>query len=385
MSVVTALNKGAVTVPPPFLKTRQRHFPDDAFDINPLTVGAAAIVLLIGLALIAWSWSVHGRDRAYLTQYYLTNDPRQHMEPLFAHEPLVVEFEPPQNLRPAQLGLLLDETADTKDVTATIVDLAVRGHLTISEVPNQHDWLFTWKSGDVTPLQPYEKTILDGLFNGLSEVKLSELKTSGMFQPTLRQAEGEVIADAVARRFFTNNPTYIRGLWAALGFLGVIAGAFLAYQLGLQFGWGLIGVALMLVGLVLVAVSHRMAQRTATGREMMQHTLGFRLYMTTAEKYRQQFAEKAQIFTQLLPYAIVFGCVSMWAKAFEGLDTSATNNWYVGNAPFQAAVLSSNLQSMNASISAAIAASPPSSGSSSGFGGGGGSGGGGGGGGGGGW
>jgi uncharacterized membrane protein len=75
----------------------------------------------------------------------------------------------------------------------------------------------------------------------------------------------------------------------------------------------------------------------------------------------------------------------MWAKAFEGLDTSATNNWYVGNAPFQAAVLSSNLQSMNASISAAIAASPPSSGSSSGFGGGGGSGGGGGGGGGGGW
>jgi len=125
--------------------------------------------------------------------------------------------------------------------------------------------------------------------------------------------------------------------------------------------------------------------RTATGREMMQHTLGFRLYMTTAEKYRQQFAEKAQIFTQLLPYAIVFGCVGMWAKAFEGLDTSATNTWYVGSTPFQAALLSSNLQSMNASISAAIAASPPSSASSSGFGGGGGSGGGGGGGGGGSW
>ena len=127
-----------------------------------------------------------------------------------------------------------------------------------------------------------------------------------------------------------------------------------------------------------------MAQRTAAGRDLLQHTLGFRLYMTTAEKYRQQFAEKAEIFTQLLPYAIVFGCVNLWAKAFEGIDTSATNTWYAGPGPFQAALLSSSLESMNSSISSAISFTP-SSGSSSGFGGGGSSGGGGGGGGGGSW
>src|ERR1700730_15039447 len=126
-------------------------------------------------------------------------------------------------------------------------------------------------------------------------------------------------------------------------------------------------------------------QRTAAGRDLLQHTLGFRLYMTTAEKYRQQFAAKAEIFTQLLPYAIVFGCVTLWAKAFEGIDTSATNNWYVGAVPFQAALLSNSLESMNANISSAIASAPPRSGSSSGFGGGGFSGGGGGGGGGGAW
>ena len=116
----------------------------------------------------------------------------------------------------------------------------------------------------------------------------------------------------------------------------------------------------------------------------MHHALGFRLYMTTAEKYRQQFAEKAEIFTQLLPYAIVFGCVSRWAKAFEGLDTSASSGWYVGNRPFQAAFLAGNLESMNSSLSSAMASTPASSGSS-GFGGGGFSGGGGGGGGGGSW
>jgi uncharacterized membrane protein len=133
--------------------------------------------------------------------------------------------------------------------------------------------------------------------------------------------------------------------------------------------------------MVAFAASKYMAQRTAAGRDVMRHALGFRLYMTTAEKYRQQFAEKAQIFTELLPYAIVFGCVNLWAKAFEGIDTTATSSWYVGNQPFQAGLLAGNLESMNSSISSAIAASPPSSsGGSSGFSGGSGGGGGGGGG-----
>jgi uncharacterized membrane protein len=165
----------------------------------------------------------------------------------------------------------------------------------------------------------------------------------------------------------------------------IIAGVAIGVALGLGFGWGLIGAPIVLTGLVLAITFPFMPQRTAAGRDVLQHTLGFRLYMTTAEKYRQQFAAKAQIFTQLLPYAIVFGCVSMWAKAFEGIDTTGVNSWYVGTGPFQAAWLASSLQSMNASISSAITYTPPSAGSSSGFGGGGFSGGGGGGGGGGSW
>ena len=133
--MVVALNKGAVDVPPPMLEDRLRFFPDDAFDLNPFTIGAFALTLLIGLGLVSWNWWTHGRDREYLTQYYLTNDPRQRTEPLGEHVPVAVEFGPPQNMRPAELGLILDESADPKDVTATIVDLAVRGHITITELP----------------------------------------------------------------------------------------------------------------------------------------------------------------------------------------------------------------------------------------------------------
>ena len=387
MSVAVAMPKGIVDVPPRMLEARERQFPQDAFDVNPVTVGLGLLLLIVGVGLIFFFWFEHGRDREYLTRYY-TTDPAaaDQLEPLFQHEPVVVEFDPPQNLRPAQLGLILDESADTKDVTATIVDLAVRGFLTITDVPEilgRHDWLLTRKQADTSSLLPYERTLLDGLFSGREQVKISELR--GTFQATLRSAESEVYADAMSRKFFRARPDLVRMATIAVAILVIAVGGALTFLLGVGFGAGLIGVGVILVGFVLAFFNKAFAARSAAGREVMQKTLGFRLYMTTAEKYRQQFAEKAEIFTQLLPYAIVFGCVSRWAKAFQGIDTSATNNWYVGNAPFQAALLSSSLESMNSNLSSALAASPPHSGSASGFGGGGFSGGGGGGGGGGSW
>lgn len=381
MSVVVALAKGAVTVPPPLLEPRRRQFPQDSFDLNPITAGLSLLILVVGVGLVAWNWSLHGRDRAYLTQYYLTNDPREQPEPLFRHEPVVVEFGPPQGLRPAELGVILDERADNKDVTATIVDLAVRGHMTIAEVPGKKDWTLTWKQADVASLLPYEKTLLDGLFAGRQQVKLSELK--GTFAPTLRLAESQIYSDAMSRKLFTFRPDWARAGWAVLGVGLIVLGGALAYVLGIAFGWGLIGAAVALVGVVLTVTFRSMSQRTAAGHELLHRTLGFRLYMTTAERYRQQFAEKAQIFTDLLPYAIVFGCVTQWARAFEGIDTSASSGWYAGPGPFQAALLASSLEAMNSSISSSI--SYTAGGSASGFGGGGFAGGGGGGGGGGSW
>jgi type II secretory pathway pseudopilin PulG len=384
MSIVTALNKGAVTVPPPMLEPRRlRSFPQDAFDVNPLTVGIAVLVLVAGIAFVVWNWLTHGRDRAYLTQYYLTNDPKEHAAPLFSNQPVVVEFEPPQNLRPAELGLILDERADPKDLTATIVDLAVRGFLTIAEVPGKKDWVLTQaRNWDPAEIMPYENTILGGLFAGRQQVTLSDLR--GTFTVELSNAELQMNQDAMSRKWFSSSPQQSRAAWGCLGIGLLSAGIAATIFLGLQLGWGLIGVAVVIVGIVMTISFPFMTQRTAAGRDLLQHTLGFRLYMTTAEKYRQQFAAKADIFTQLLPYAIVFGTVTLWAKAFEGIDTSSNNNWYVGPGPFQAALLAGSLQSMNTSISSAIAFTP-SGGSASGFGAGGFSGGGGGGGGGGSW
>ena len=42
-------------------------------------------------------------------------------------------YEPPPGMSPAEAGTLIDDTIHPRDITSTIVDLAVRGYLKIEE------------------------------------------------------------------------------------------------------------------------------------------------------------------------------------------------------------------------------------------------------------
>ena len=406
LTLVTALRKGAVTAPVPILERRARGV-GEFFDVTPFTVGAALLALLGGLGLVVWRWWTAGRDER-------------------EHETIVAEYEPPEKLRPAQLGLLIDEHADPKDVTATIVDLAVRGHLKITELPatgifGKKDWSLTRTPDKAHPgaLEPYEQTIYDGLFGyGAMDVtqkavvaliqrfsaragaatealdafqskptdvvKLSELKQH--FYTTLGKAQRELYTDSVTRQWFPADPERVRQIYAGLGIVALIVAGVLVFGLGAALGAGIVGLAALVPAAALVGVARWMPRKTREGAELLRRTLGFRHYMEVAEKERQRFAERENIFSEYLPYAIVFGCVEKWARAFKDIDaTAATSSWYAGSAlgAFSANDLSSNLSSFSNQVSSTIASTPGGSGGS-GFSGGG-SGGGGGGGGGGSW
>lgn len=383
LTIVTALRKGAVTVPAPLLRRRARGI-DEYFEATPWTVGGALLALIGGLGLVAWRWLAAGRDEREL-------------------ETIVAEYEPPEKIRPAQAGLLIDESADTKDVTATIVDLAVRGYLTIIELPptgilglGKKDWTLTRTVGKARPeaLEPYERTVFDGLFGEgamvatetepTDEVKLSALKQH--FYTTLAKAQRELYADSVSRKWFAADPQRVRQIYAGLGVGAIIAAGFLVFWLGSSLGAGLVGLGAIVPAVALLGVASRMPRKTRTGAELLRRTLGFRHYMEIAEKERQRFAERENIFSDYLPYAIVFGCVEKWARAFSDIDAvTATSSWYTGSSlgAFSASDLSNNLSSFSNQVSSTIASTPGGSGSS-GFSGGG-SGGGGGGGGGGSW
>jgi uncharacterized membrane protein len=123
-------------------------------------------------------------------------------------------------------------------------------------------------------------------------------------------------------------------------------------------------------GALLFAIAHVMPRRTAEGRLMYRRCLGFRKYMVTGETERQKFAENANLFDEYLPYAIVYGCVDKWAKAFEGLAAEGREpHWYVGPRRFMPSVFADSVSDFSSSISSVMASTPGGSGSS-GFGGG---------------
>ncbi|HXH82692.1 MAG TPA: DUF2207 domain-containing protein, partial [Candidatus Tectomicrobia bacterium] len=135
--------------------------------------------------------------------------------------------------------------------------------------------------------------------------------------------------------------------------------------LGWLFGAGLIGVPVAVIGVLLLFTSSWMPRRTAKGSEALRRILGFRLYIDMAETARQQFNEKANIFAEYLPYAIVFGCVEKWARAFRNIDTTpATQSWYAGGRMFSATEFSSHLERFSSSVSSMIASTPGGSGAS---------------------
>ncbi len=368
MTIVAGFEKGAVAEPVPILIAKPENWWQKNFPPATSSVSVAILLLVAGIAAVIAVWWRHGRDRTYRSLYYLTQDPAEGTRPLLSKDQVVVEYTPPDDLRPAQMGMILDERADTKDVTATIVDLAVRGYLSIEEkdkawIFSKTDWRLTKKKDPDHELLPYEQEVFSGLFSGSeTEVDVSDLKNE--FYKDLAEAQKDLYADAMRRKWFTRNPDTARDWAQGAGVVIALAGGGLVYVLGLV-GWAVAAVPVVLVGVLVFLGSPLMSKRTAAGSEALRRTLGFRLYIETAEKRRQEFNEKANIFAEYLPYAIVFGSVEKWARAFRDIDTApSVQSWYTGAAIFSAADFSRNLESFSSSVSSVITSTPGSSGGS---------------------
>ena len=390
LTFVVAAPPGAITATGPILE--ERWSIDDSFSVD--TGPLAALVTVLGLVLAgvgALVWRV-GRDRrtvgSAIDVAYADGDTHERV-PLFGRDETPVEFEPPDKLRPGQIGTLIDERANALDVTATIVDLAVRGYLRIEEIPkdgwfDKIDWrLVRLKEAD-DALLAYERSLMTGLFESGVEVELSDLKNT--FATRLKKVQRHLYEDALHNKWFSGSPDKIRARWIGIGVGVLLLGIALTIGVAIISRYGLVPLPIILGGLLLMILSGRMPNRTPTGTGALVRTLGFRRFIMESEQDRAQFAERQHLFTEYLPYAIVFGATEKWAKAFAGLDGELPDqsSWYVSNHAFTYLAFSSSMNSFSTSSAGTIASTPSSSGTS-GFGGGGFSGGGGGGGGGGSW
>jgi len=390
MTVVVGFPTGLVQNVGPILT--ERWSLGRAFAVTPVTAPLAVLLLALlafGVGRLAWR---NGRDRkavgSAVDAAFATPGRDEEPVPLFQHVTIPVEYAPPDGILPGEVGTLVDEVANPLDVSATVVDLAVRGYLKIEEIPKEGlfgkpDWKLTRLKSDGEGLVPYEVELLDGLFEDGNEVLLSSLKRK--FVARLAKVQTALYDDVVGRGWFTGRPDQVRARWTRIGLAAVIAGAGLVYVAARFTHLGLIALPFVIAGLVLFLSARRMPRRTPAGTGMVRRVFGFRTYIEKAEAQEMRFQEKENIFSKYLPYAIVFGCTEKWARAFEQLGMQPdTGSWYVGTHPFTAVAFASSIDHFSVATVGTIASTPAGSGSS-GFGGGGFSGGGGGGGGGGAW
>lgn len=289
-------------------------------------------------------------------------------------------YAPPEGLTPAELGMLSDNSPDLRDITATLVDLAVRGYILIEETEkdvlfwSKKDYLFRLRKpqGQWKDLKKHEQELLNSLFDGGSEVRLSALENK--FYQDLPGIRDAIASQLIARGYYDRDPQKVKKIWVGVGVVALVLGFFAAgpaQALGISAVSA--GVAGVVSGLIILGFGWQMPARTRKGADVWAGVRGFEEFLARAEQDRlERMVTTPQLFEKFLPYAMALGVERNWTRAFEGIYRQPPE-WYRGtwSGDFRASQLVSDLQSMSSRAGSTFASAPRSSSGGSGFGGGG--------------
>jgi hypothetical protein len=294
-------------------------------------------------------------------------------------------YEPPKGISPAEAGTLISDTIHPRDITSTIVDLAVRGYIKIEEkvdtilIFHHKDYIFhllkpraQWGSD----LAPHERVMLENIFEGGSETRLSSLKNR--FYTAIPVVRQDIMLELKQKGMYMLDPESANGysIVAALA----IGLAVIAVQV---MGWMNLfnSIPLVIVSGLISAViwwlfAREMTAKTLLGARTRVHILGFEEFMNRVDADRIK-RMPPDTFEKFLPYAMAFGVEHHWAQAFAGIVKDPPS-WYAGPGPgigFNAILFSSAMHGMASDMHQVFVSTPRSDSSGSGFGGGGGGGG----------
>jgi uncharacterized membrane protein YgcG len=321
LTVAVGFAKGAVV--PPSADDLRRDFIID---------NASAIVALLGVFVLATfylvTWWHHGRDPK-----------RGTIIPLFA---------PPAGLSPEAVRYIHRMSYDRKSFAAALINMAVKGFLTISQAGSTYTLTRTGKTVGDCDLSPAEIAISDALFQGLtSSIELKQSNHTSV-QNAITGLKSKLKSECEKNYFITNSGYFLGGI-VILALTGVAAAllsedpgtsgfmlvwlsgwsvgtSFLLHQAynnwfdvftgpskissffsavittmfalpftaGWFFGFYMFqssmplwaGVALAIGGVLAYAFYHLLKAPTALGAHTMDQIDGFKLFLETAEKDR---------------------------------------------------------------------------------------------------
>ena len=287
-------------------------------------------------------------------------------------ESIRVMYEPPKfdnrPLTPAEVGTLIDEKLDPRDITSSIVGLAVKGYIKIEETKKE-GWIFDKKDYYLkkvkdpdADLSPFEMELMKSLIPGyLPGILVSDLKNK--FYTNLDVLKKILYGELVRKGYFVGNPEKVRKSYGVIGILIMVFGGF-ALALLTPYSVGRSILASILTGVPVLAFARFMPAKTRSGASAYMDILGFQEFMNRAEKDRLERMGEKDLFSKFLPYAIALNVAENWAKSFEGIYQEPPD-WYVssgGLGTFSPYGFSHSMDAVTSSLSSAVFSAPRGSG-----------------------
>jgi hypothetical protein len=292
-----------------------------------LPTEVAVLVLIVGIGALAWLVLHRGRDERFAGQVpglepvdIVASTERL---PWAGLPPTAVEFAPQAGIRPAEWGVLLTEKVTVAHITATIVDLAVRGHLRLERIEHprrlrraQIDWVIhrSAHAAATDELADYERTLIATLLRSSDSVRASSLSEG--FVGSLVPVRRELYSRMSERDWFVAQPDQARAAWVSRGRWILALGLIVTVGLAILSRWWPIALAVAGVGLALTLAARWMPARTAKGHASKVRAEGFALYLRTAEVEQISAEERLGLFSRYLPFAIVLGAATHWSSVF---------------------------------------------------------------------
>jgi hypothetical protein len=238
-------------------------------------------------------------------------------------------FASPDGVLPGHAGSVLSGHADAVDLAATVLDLAVRNYLWVTEEAGEDglaDWRLVRRNPADDQLSAFERAVFAILLPGDAEsVRLSELRDA---RTGIGSVRGELYTDLVRRRWFSRRPDQRRGKAANVGVRLCFYGLFLTVLLALTVGYAQLGVLVVVAGAVLAFGARWLPARTVRGAVLSRRLLGLkdRLARTTAVDVPK--LERDLLFSRALPYALALGEAEHWVITFGELRRPPAPYWY---------------------------------------------------------
>ncbi|WP_424184441.1 DUF2207 domain-containing protein [Actinokineospora sp. G85] len=285
--------------------------------VGGVALGAALLFLLAGFAVL---WRARARDTQALAA-------EPEAVPVLDTSGGRTAFASPDGVLPGQVGTVVDGTVDARDLSATVLDLAVRNYVWITETDG--DWQLVRRNPADDALNDYERAVFDLLLpQGADSVTLSALRAEPQGVAKARDA---VYRDIVSHKWFSRHPDAL-GTLTIVGIALLLLGVGLTVVLALVGGAALIGVAVAIAGLG-IAIGGRLAPlRSQRGSALAQQVNGVRAFLNTVDPESIPASDREVVFSRSLPYAVALGDGEQWLARFAGLDSSADGTagmyWY---------------------------------------------------------